>query len=126
MFSGCSQTDDNLGSPDPMIQEKAVAASACYATEYCKQKPDLIINHHLSNLYDSELIRRGHCMALGALPSSQLAGRLDDILPALIDCTMVKNPAEEKWAESRRDAVRAITNIVKTFGVVKGNDGELF
>ena len=46
--------------------------------------------------------------------------RLDDILPSLIACTSVQNSAEEKWAEGRRDAAKAITNIVKTFGVESG------
>ena len=53
-----------------------------------------------------DLSRRGHAMALGALPKFALTGRLDVVLPALIACTTVQNSSEEKWAEGRRDSVR--------------------
>ena len=32
-------------------------------------------------------------------------------------------PETEKWAEGRRDTVKALNSIVKTFGVVKGHKG---
>jgi len=115
--------DETLSSADPIVQEKSVNASAAFVTEYCRHNPHTIVNHYLSNLSETELTRRGYCMALGALPSFALAGRLDDVLPSLIACTTVQSQAEEKWAEGRRDAVRAITNIVKTFGVKKGTNG---
>lgn len=116
--------DDNLSSPDPTVQEKAVTASALYVGEYCRLNPEAIVNHYLSNMHETELTRRGHAMALGALPKFALTGRLDVVLPALIACTTVQNSSEEKWAEGRRDAVRAVTNIVKSFGVESAQSGK--
>jgi len=48
-----------------------------------------------------------------------LRGRLDKILTELIDRTRIISPETEKWAEGRRDSVKAINSIVKTLGVQK-------
>ena len=68
-------SDDNLSSADPLVQEKAVNASTLYVGEYCRRNPDSIVNHYLSNMHETELTRRGYCMALGALPKFALSGR---------------------------------------------------
>ena len=49
--------DDNLSSPDPTVQEKAVTASALYVGEYCRLNPEAIVNHYLSNMHETELTR---------------------------------------------------------------------
>jgi hypothetical protein len=84
-----------------------------------------LIHHYLSQLDISELHRRGFSLAIGNLPQCILKGRLATVLPALIGRTKVTGPETEKWAEGRRDTVKALNSIVKTFGVVKGHRGEI-
>ena len=72
----------------------------------------------------SELHRRGFSQAIGNLPAFVLKGRLATVLPALIERTKVTCLETEKWAEGRRDTVKAVNSIVKTFGVVKGHKGQ--
>ena len=82
-----------------------------------------MIHHYLSQLDVSEQHRRGFSQAVGNLPKFILEGRLATVLPALIERTKVSCAETEKWAEGRRDAVKAINAIVKTFGVAKGHKG---
>jgi hypothetical protein len=51
-------------------------------------------------------------------------GRLAYVLPALIERTKITCLETEKWAEGRRDTVKAVNSIVKTFGVIKGHKGK--
>jgi hypothetical protein len=66
---------------------------------------------------------KNRVQAIGNLPKLILQGRLATILPALIERTKVNRIETEKWAEGRRDTIKAINSIVKTFGVVKGHKG---
>jgi hypothetical protein len=66
---------------------------------------------------------KNRVQAIGNLPKLILQGRLATILPALIERTKVNRTETEKWAEGRRDAIKAVNSIVKTFGVVKGHKG---
>ena len=62
-------------------------------------------------------------MAIGSLPANVLKGRLDKILPTLIDKTLITKNTEV-WAEGRRDVIKSIINITKTVGVSEENRGE--
>lgn len=59
---------------------------------------------------NTEMMRMGHALALGALPAFMLKDNLNGILNALISATYT-TPETLKWAESRRDAAKAITSI---------------
>lgn len=61
-------------------------------------------------MVNTEVVRMGHALALGALPIFMLKDDLNGILNALIEVTYVA-PETLKWAESRRDAAKAITAI---------------
>lgn len=52
--------------------------------------------------------RQGHSLALGALPKFMLAGKLRPVLGGLIQATQISEK-EDKWAEARRDALKALT-----------------
>ena len=104
------------------MQERAVAAVPYFVNEYYasdKAKTDGLFSHYLTQLDGSENHRRGFALALGSLPKNVLEGRLDKLLPALIDKTII-TPSTEVWAEGRRDVIKAIINAVKTVGVAKG------
>ncbi len=66
--------DENLSSPDPLVQEKAVAAFPPFLTEYLRNKTtgelltsrrDNILQGYLKDIDCSELHRRGISLALG-------------------------------------------------------------
>ncbi|VEN50767.1 unnamed protein product [Callosobruchus maculatus] len=65
--------------------------------------------------------RMGHCLALGALPKFILVSNFDFIVTSLIEATAIV-PATVKWAESRRDAVKALTSIANTMSEHLGNE----
>lgn len=50
----------------------------------------------------------GYCQALGALPKFMICGKFQVILEALITASQITKK-EEKWAQARRDAIKAIT-----------------
>ena len=50
----------------------------------------------------------GHSRALGAFPKFMLEGGLGEVLSALVEASRLVEK-EAKFAEARRDAVRAIT-----------------
>lgn len=55
----------------------------------------------------------GHCLALGNLPKFTLQPNLDFVIKALIESTEI-TANTLKWAESRRDAVKALTSVAVT------------
>jgi len=69
-------TDENLSSPDPLVQEKAITAFPNFLGEYLKDKEtgnllvarrDNIIAEYFKEINTSELHRRGISLALGKL-----------------------------------------------------------
>jgi len=70
-----------------------------------------IINTYVQKLSSNNMMERiGFSLALGSLPSSFMNAYIVLILKGLIDCTKITR-LTIKWAESRKDAVIAITNI---------------
>lgn len=55
----------------------------------------------------------GHALALGSLPRDILQQNFDFVVTALIDATKI-TLATSKWAECRRDAIKALTSVVST------------
>lgn len=69
-----------------------------------------IINTYVQKLLSNHMDRIGYSLALGSLPPSFMHSYIQLILKSLIGCTKITRPTI-KWAESRRDAVIAITKI---------------
>jgi len=70
-----------------------------------------IINTYVQKLSSNHMMERiGYSLALGSLPSSFVNNYIVLILKGLIDCTKITR-LTIKWAESRKDAVIAITKI---------------
>lgn len=69
-----------------------------------------------------EASRMGYVGAIGALPKFMLVSDLDSVLEVLIrhsllpDPSRGENPIVLKWSEARREAVKALTNVVETIG----------
>lgn len=49
-----------------------------------------------------------------------LQGRVSSVIRALIECTEITETTL-KWAESRRDAVKALHSITSTLGIAHGD-----
>ncbi|XP_053517293.1 tubulin-specific chaperone D isoform X4 [Artibeus jamaicensis] len=63
-----------------------------------------------------EMTRCGFSLALGALPGFLLRGRLQQVLAGLGAVTHI-SPENVSFAESRRDALKAIAKVCQTVGV---------
>lgn len=101
------------------IRSAALAALPSFFDEYYKGTDENIVNKRLKiignylkavKMVNTEVVRMGHALALGTLPPFMLQDDLNGILEALIGVTYI-TPETLKWAESRRDAAKALTAI---------------
>ncbi|XP_060071725.1 tubulin-specific chaperone D-like [Ylistrum balloti] len=122
--------DDCLHHIEPEIQEAAVAAIPAFFQEYYSDsnrdafpdKQENVISRYLEELKSPvEISRMGYSLAIGALPKFFIKNKLRGILSGLMGATRVTEK-EKKWAESRRDAIKAITGVCKSVGVDKDGD----
>lgn len=68
--------------------------------------------HELSSSTQQE-IRSGHALALGVLPKFSVLDHKNDVIGALIKSLEI-TPMTVKWAESRRDSIKALASLVVT------------
>ncbi|KAM9597792.1 tubulin-specific chaperone D [Trichechus inunguis] len=110
------------------VKEAAVLALAALCGEYYLKEPgeadpavvDALIRQYLAELQSpEEMTRCGFALALGALPSFFLKGRLQQVLAGLRAVTHI-SPKDVSFAEARRDSLRAIARICQTVGVSAG------
>ncbi|XP_067044336.1 tubulin-specific chaperone D-like [Acropora muricata] len=125
-----STIDDNLSHTEPEIQEGAVRAlSAVCQQSYVRADgtaiegiQDKIITKYVEQLKSpSEFSRVGFSQALGSLPKFMLKSRLKVVFEGLISATQVANDPG-KFAESRRDALKALARIACTVGLSRTGD----
>lgn len=114
----------------PHIRSSAISALPPFIAEYyhgsdekMKAKKQDIIDNYTKALksVNTEVMRMGHALALGSLPKFMLKDDLSSILETLISVTYITSETL-KWAESRRDAVKAITSICVTLDEDIGKD----
>ncbi|XP_052769851.1 tubulin-specific chaperone D-like isoform X2 [Mya arenaria] len=122
--------DDCWNHVEPDIHMAALSAIQPLCNEYYQISPgaadhriqEMMIEKYLRQLRASqEITRQGHSLALGALPEFMLRGKLRPVLAGLIQATQITDK-DQKWAEGRRDALKAITSVCKTVGVVRDGD----
>ncbi|XP_073742220.1 tubulin-specific chaperone D isoform X1 [Callorhinus ursinus] len=101
----------------------AALCSEYYALETGEADParqDELIRQYLADLQSpEEMARCGFSLALGALPRFLLKGRLQQVLAGLGAVTVIR-PEDVSFAESRRDALKAISRVCQTVGVRAG------
>jgi len=99
------------------IKEAAVLALAALCSEYYAletgeadpARQEELIRQYLADLQSpEETARCGFSLALGALPRFLLKGRLQQVLAGLGAVTVIR-PENVSFAESRRDALKAIS-----------------
>jgi len=112
--------EENLASVELSVQQSAVTAIPAFLDQYFvdegvlnTSKRDQLVSKFLAKLGEGEMIRRGFSSALGVLPGSILRGKEEEVIHALIKCSKITE-GTEKWAESRRDAVKALGIVVCT------------
>ncbi|XP_032726201.1 tubulin-specific chaperone D isoform X3 [Lontra canadensis] len=110
------------------IKEAAVLALAALCNEYYAletgeadpTRQEELIRQYLADLRSpEEMTRCGFSLALGALPRFLLRGRLQQVLAGLGAVTAIC-PEDVSFAESRRDALKAISRVCQTVGVRTG------
>ncbi|XP_036079783.1 tubulin-specific chaperone D isoform X8 [Rousettus aegyptiacus] len=110
------------------IKEAAVSALGALCSESCAQAPGQagpaglggLVRQCLAELRSlEETTRCGFSLALGALPAPMLKGMLQQVLTGLGAVTHI-SPEDVSFAESRRDALKAISRVCQTVGVSAG------
>nr|XP_019591063.1 PREDICTED: tubulin-specific chaperone D [Rhinolophus sinicus] len=107
------------------IKDAAISALAALCSEYYTKEPgqvdpagqESLVKQYLAELQSAEeMTRCGFSLALGALPGFLLKGELRQVLAGLRAVAHV-SPKDVSFAESRRDAVKAIASVCQTVGV---------
>eukprot|EP00088_Acartia_fossae_P032718 TRINITY_DN33473_c0_g2_i1.p1 TRINITY_DN33473_c0_g2~~TRINITY_DN33473_c0_g2_i1.p1 ORF type:complete len:502 (-),score=89.06 TRINITY_DN33473_c0_g2_i1:224-1729(-) len=113
-----SVLDENLSDLDQRVLGSTLAAVPALTSRYYiskgivdKTARDALLAQFFTMIKGNEQHRKGFSLALGSLEGTLLADRQDDVINNLIACSRVTE-GTEKWAESRRDAVKALTNVV--------------
>ncbi|XP_025324228.1 tubulin-specific chaperone D isoform X1 [Canis lupus baileyi] len=110
------------------VKEAAVSALAALCCEYYvldggqadPVKQEELLQQYLADLQSpEEMARCGFSLALGTLPRVLLQGRLQQVLAGLGAVTTIC-PKDVSFAESRRDALKAISRVCQTVGVRAG------
>ncbi|KAF7283125.1 hypothetical protein GWI33_001275 [Rhynchophorus ferrugineus] len=86
-----------------------------FSTEGMREKNRIIVNNYIHEMLSEskQPSRMGHALALGSLPKYILEPYFDLILESLTKASKV-TPNTLKWAEGRRDAIKALTSVVST------------
>lgn len=93
-----------------------------YYAERLPEANNALVHRYLADCDDTmdENARMGCVSALGALPRFMLAPCLKEVMHMLIKQSLKLRTDQSQstctWAESRRDAVKAISIVVATFG----------
>ncbi|XP_022110714.1 tubulin-specific chaperone D-like isoform X2 [Acanthaster planci] len=126
--------DDNLiglQRTEVDIQSYAVKALGAFYMEYYQQPDgtvlpglqDKVLDRYLHELATSqqEMGRMGAAMSLGRQPKFMLETKLMKVLQGLAKASSISSQTE-KFAESRRDVIKAIARICKTVGIKADGD----
>ena len=112
--------EENLSCVELTVQQSAIDALPAFLDQYWivngeldQQRRDKTVNSFIEKLNGLEVVRKGYSSALGVLPGSFVRGKEEDVIHALIKCSRITE-GTEKWAEARRDTVKALANIVCT------------
>ncbi|KAM4691322.1 tubulin-specific chaperone D [Rhinophrynus dorsalis] len=107
------------------IKEAAVSALSALCNEYYQDQAgevdsvvqDDVVKRYIGELQSSEaMVRCGFSLALGALPQFMLSSKLKQVLEGLRRVTCISGK-DVSFAESRRDALKAVAQVCKTVGV---------
>ncbi|KAF5295539.1 hypothetical protein FQR65_LT10402, partial [Abscondita terminalis] len=100
------------------IRMAAVNALPAFINEYYSKKSldeqEVVVKSYISKLESPvQVIRMGHALALGAMPAFMLGPYLERTIKALLK-TLIITKDTLKWAECRKDALKALSSIFVT------------
>ncbi len=122
------------------IREAGIAALAAlceayYSTDKFTKSNDELVAYYMKGCENDleENIRMGFVLALGALPKFMIQSNFDKIIATLMKQTLTptlqssvlnkeignrqtENAITANWAESRRDSIKALGNVIETIG----------
>ena len=114
----------------PTIQSAAIKALPVLLSKYYYSNK--AAQKHLVDTYIHELastsqqeVRMGHALALGALPKFMLTSHLSSVIGALVQAAQI-TPITSKWAESRRDSIKALAGLAVTMADEIGEGREVW
>ena len=112
--------EENLSCVELSVQAAAIDAVPAFLDQFWQingilqeERRDKTLDNFIAKLNCSEVTRRGFSSALGALPARFVRGKEEEVIHALIKASRITE-GTEKWAEARRDAVKALGGIVVT------------
>lgn len=123
-----SLMDECLISEVPVVRAKAVEALPYFFEEYYQKVENsekIVLRQNCNKLikkYVNELsclnqtARLGYASAIGNLPRFMILGKMNELIPALLESLKITEYTL-KWAESRRDSIKALVSIVSTVGL---------
>lgn len=122
--------DDCLRLSNEEIQESAVSALKQFFLNCYSHPPKkaalLLVERYVKTLSDAlnqsppnPILRRGFSLALGVLPKDFIvaSGQQSKLIQILISNSKLESKSENRDAESRRNSVRALADIVETLGL---------
>lgn len=131
--------DSCIVSKSTRIRELAIVALSSFCEFYYRNSESnqkIVTNYLVGSDNDlEEFIRSGYVLAVGSLANFMLEKSIDVVLEKLIKHSLVPHESEVRaaglnliilnWSESRRDSVKALGNVIKTFGVENLTDEQI-
>lgn len=120
--------DECLISEVPIVRAKAAGALPAFFEEYyqknvggekivLQEKCNKLVNNYINELSClNQTARLGYAMAIGNLPKFMIKGKVDELVSALLESLKITEPTL-KWAESRRDSIKALVSLISTIGL---------
>ncbi|KAL4858426.1 Tubulin-folding cofactor D [Chlorella vulgaris] len=124
------QLHENLRHATPEVQAAAAAALSGFAARYLRQaaadEQQQLVRQFTAALSDAGNVaaRRGGALALGALPCWLLAGQQAAVLAALAAASVPEELADERDAEARVNAVKALAAVALTLLAGQAGGGD--
>lgn len=116
-----------LASSDSNVQQSAVSAVTALIGEYFQhqsvEKLTALLNHFLPEVTSyNQQARVGNALALGSMPRVLLAVSLPQVVKQLCVCARITDKTFQ-WAESRKNALTALSLVCSTVGIAPSNLG---
>eukprot|EP01083_Nonionella_stella_P092354 258519_1 len=114
--------DENVKHPMDEINSAAISAlrqfSRRYHTVIADKCQDRIVSRFIKSVSTDQnpAVTRGFSLALGVLPKEILLPQLGLIVSTLVAATRIQDDPDERDPETRRNAVRALTELTLTVG----------
>ncbi|XP_046632887.1 tubulin-specific chaperone D-like [Daphnia pulicaria] len=116
-----------LASADSNVQQSAISAVTALIGEYFRHQPveklTALLNHFLPEVTsNNQQARVGNALALGSMPRFLLTVSLQKVIQLLCTCALITDKTLQ-WAESRKNALTALSLVCTTVGIAPSSPG---